>query len=139
MNEQWAVERALKSERELGALGERLSSSERNYAQLVRADADINQKIDSGLRDVNTRLARFEQSLEENRRRDEEAARERKQEAEKRQEQLIAELKAQAEEHKQTSRNVARHNRPFIAMLIGAGLMLQWLIENRTWELFDGR
>jgi len=142
MDERWGIERALKSERELGALGERLSSNERNFAQLTRADADINLRLDRGLADVNTRLARFEgalmrfeHALEENRHRDAEAEKERKAESLKRQEALIAELKGQAEESKRMAKAMTERNRPFIAAILGAAIMLQWLIENRIWEL----
>lgn len=136
MDERWAVERALKSERELGALNERLRSTTDTMAALARADVDINNKLDTGLRDMNVRLSRFEQALEENRRRDEQATRERKEENERRQRELIAELKAQVEEHKVVSRSIANRNRPFIAAMIGLGLLVQWLLENRPWELF---
>ena len=58
----------------------------------------------------------------------------RRRDDEKRNQDLIAELKQQAasaeEAAKEMAQKAARENRPFVAIVVAIGLVLQWLAQN---------
>lgn len=142
------LQRALETARELGALGERVRSAEREHARLAEADTALRIALERGMSAVqetmrsenaHTRgeISRLDILLTENRRTDERAAEERKRETEARNRDMIATLERQAAEAKaqliefQTAaKKAADRNRPYFAIIIGIGLFIQWVLEN---------
>lgn len=162
MEDRWAVERALASERELGAIGERLRAQERADADLARADEALRRALSDGLRDISVsvqaintsviqsnshtigEISRLDKAMTENRKADEEATRQRQAAEEKRQADVILQLKVQAEEAKREAKDAVNKNRPYVAIIVFVGLAIQWLLENfgtvgRAMEMFNDR
>lgn len=151
-------QRALATERELGALGERIRATERGQEDLRAADAGMRLALERGLADLSTtmrsenahtrgEISRLDTLLTENRRADERVALERKSEAEERNKRMIealekqaAEAKAQLIEFQAAAKKASDRNRPYFAIIVAVGLFLQWMLENwggitHAWEL----
>lgn len=146
--DRFAMERSLATERELGAINERLRAHERVDTDLARADEALRQSLSEGMRNItvhmqsvndsvnrsNTHvlgeLNRLDKAMSENRRADEEAAKQRAIDEQKRKDDIILQLKVQAEEAKAAAKLAVDKNRPYVAIIVFIGLFLQWLLEN---------
>ncbi len=146
--DRFALERALAAEREMGAINERLRAHERTDADLARADEALRRSMSDGLRDVSDQVRlindsvarsnahilgemnRLDRAISENRKADEEAAKQRTAEEKKRNEEIILQLKVQAEEAKNSAKAAVDKNRPYVAIIVFIGLLIQWVVEN---------
>lgn len=146
--DRFALERALAAEREMGAINERLRSHERTDADLARADEALRRSMADGLRDVSDQVRlindsvarsnahvlgemnRLDRAITENRKADEEIAKQRAADEKKRNEEIILQLKVQAQEAKDSAKAAVDKNRPYVAIIVFIGLLIQWVVEN---------
>lgn len=146
--DRFALERALAAEREMGAINERLRAHERTDAELVRADETLRRSIADGLRDVSDQVRlindsvtrsnahvlgemnRLDRAIMENRKADEEIAKQRQAEEKRRNEEIILQLKVQAQEAKDSAKLAVDKNRPYVAIIVFIGFLIQWVVEN---------
>jgi uncharacterized membrane protein len=75
-------------------------------------------------------LSRLDHAMAENRRADEEAAKKRTEEEQRRKDEIILQLKVQAQDAKDAAKVAVDKGRPYVAIVVFIGLLVQWMLEN---------